>query len=64
MQMRYADLSRNRIESVPTVTRHWPLLTHLVLSRNPLGGRHRESCRLLQAAQLGHEAMHRGVSAP
>eukprot|EP00904_Undaria_pinnatifida_P013165 jgi/Undpi1/897/HiC_scaffold_10.g04361.m1 len=61
VKMRYADLSRNRIETVPTVTRHWPLLTHIVLSRNPLGGRHRESCRLLQAAQLGHEAMHRGA---
>ncbi|CAM9407149.1 unnamed protein product, partial [Ectocarpus sp. 6 AP-2014] len=59
-KMRYAELSRNSMESPPPVTRQWPLLTHLVLSRNPLRGRRRQSLRLLQAAQRGHDAMHRG----
>lgn len=61
-KLRYAELSRNLMESPPTVTRRWPLLQHLVLSRNPLKGRHHQSRRLLRAAQKGHEAMHRGVS--
>lgn len=61
-QMHYAELSRNLMESPPAVTRSWPLLTHLVLSRNPLKGRRRQTLRLLQAAQKGHDAMHRGVS--
>eukprot|EP00903_Cladosiphon_okamuranus_P008234 g7927.t1 len=59
-KMRFAELSRNAIESPPEVTRRWPVLTHLVLSRNPLNGRRLESLRLLQAAQRGHDAMHRG----
>ncbi|CAM9251020.1 unnamed protein product [Scytosiphon promiscuus] len=59
-KMRFADFSRNMMESPPSVTREWPLLTHLVLSRNPLRGRRHQSLRLLQAAQKGHDAMHRG----
>eukprot|EP00752_Nemacystus_decipiens_P011953 g10598.t1 len=59
-KMRFAELSRNEMESPPEVTRRWPLLTHLVLSRNPLKGRRLESLRLLQAARRGHEAMNRG----
>lgn len=59
--MRFAEFSRNAMESPPSVTREWPLLTHLVLSRNPLRGRRHQSLRLLQAAQKGHDAMHTGV---
>lgn len=62
LQMRYAELSRNAMESPPAVTRRWPVLTHLVLSRNPLRGRRCESLRLLQAARRGHDAMRRAVS--
>lgn len=62
IQMHYAELSRNAMASPPEVTRLWPLLTHLVLSRNPLKGRRHQSLRLLQAAQRGHDAMHKGVS--
>lgn len=61
LQMRFADLSRNQIESPPAVSRRWPVLQHLILSRNPLKGRQSQFRRLLQAAQRGDEAMHRGV---